>query len=206
MIARRRAQGFDGIAVGGAGPQVNLDWTGSGDDTHAGYAVGTRPTVVVATFDKDGTASFVNGCEESSVQGHLENALATMIGARADPASEYGRFFTGTIHELQVFNRTLSASKVIALSARLGESWNVSAKDSKCDANRPKPGTKPTHHCTGQATTLAGAGPSTAIIAQLRKFVVAASAPPLHVSATLIFLTCQNSNRVYIICWLAHDF
>ena len=101
VIARRRTQGFDGIAVGGAGPQVNLDWTGSGDDTHHGYAIGTRPTVAIATFDKDGTASFVNGCEESNLQGHLENALATMVGARADPASEYGRFFIGTIHELQ---------------------------------------------------------------------------------------------------------
>ena len=94
-------QGFDGIAVGGGGPQVNLDWTGSGDDTHGGYKIGSRPTVAIATFDKDGTASFVNGCEESSVQGHLENALATMIGARADPNFSYGRFFSGTIHELQ---------------------------------------------------------------------------------------------------------
>ena len=94
-------QGFDGIAVGGGGPQVNLDWTGSGDDTHGGYKIGSRPTVAIATFDKDGTASFVNGCEESTAPGHLENALATMIGARADPNFSYGRFFSGTVHELQ---------------------------------------------------------------------------------------------------------
>ena len=96
----------------------------------------------------------------------------------------------------QVFNRTLNTSEVIALSAQLGKSWNVSAKDSECGEGRPKPGTKPTHHCTGQATTLAAAGPSNATILQLRKFVVATSAPTLHVSATLIFLMCQISNLV----------
>ena len=112
-----RLQGFDGIAAGGAGPQVNLDWTGSGDDTHHGYAVGSRPTVAIGTFGKDGTASFVNGCEESSQPAHLETAVATMIGARADPKFAYGRFFSGTIHELQV--RGLYASALqLTLAAR----------------------------------------------------------------------------------------
>ena len=35
------------------------------------------------------TSSFVNGCEESTTGGHIEAALATMIGARPDPKFEY---------------------------------------------------------------------------------------------------------------------
>ena len=49
-VAGGDAAGFDGVAVGGPGPQVDLDWTGSGDNTHRGYAVGARPTVAIATF------------------------------------------------------------------------------------------------------------------------------------------------------------
>ena len=88
----------------------------------------------------------------------------------------------------QVFNRSLNASEVIALSAQLGESWHVSAKDSTCDENRLKPGTPPTHRCTGTETTLAGAGPSNATIARLTKFVAATSEPSLHVSAKLVYI------------------
>ena len=87
-----------------------------------------------------------------------------------------------------MFNRSLNASEVIALSAQLGESWHVSAKDSTCDENRLKPGTPPTHRCTGTETTLAGAGPSNATIARLTKFVAATSEPSLHVSAKLVYI------------------
>lgn len=91
-----------------------------------------------------------------------------------------------------MFNRSLNASEVIALSAQLGESWHVSAKDSTCDENRLKPGTPPTHRCTGTETTLAGAGPSNATIARLTKFVAATSEPSLHVSAKLVYrLPCE---------------
>ena len=108
---------------------MNLDWTGSNDDDHSGFNVGTRPAVAIATFDSSGSASFVNGCEESSQPAHVEDALATMIGARADPGFEYGRFFAGVVHELRVYNRTLTTAEILSLSAEMGKEWNVSAAD-----------------------------------------------------------------------------
>ena len=107
-----QASGFDGIAVGsdpggGAGHQVNLDWTGSGDDTHHGYDIATRPTVALATFDTTGTSSYVDGCAESKADAHLESSTATLIGARADPNFAYGRHFVGVSLYYSTFSRTV---------------------------------------------------------------------------------------------------
>jgi hypothetical protein len=174
------ASGFDGVAVGPTdgvgGAQVLLDWTGSDDDTHMGYNVAQRPSVAVATFDASSTVSHVDGCIESQQSGHLETSEVAFIGARGDPGFEYGRFFSGTIHELRAFDRVLNASEVLSISAELNAAWKVSAKDAKCSGNRNN---TPTHHCTGPISALARSGPPNATLARLEKFVVATAAPPL---------------------------
>ena len=48
----------------------------------------------------------------------------------------------GTIHELRVYNRSLTEPEILAVSAEMGRTWGVSAADGSCAA-RPKP----THNC-----------------------------------------------------------
>eukprot|EP01047_Picozoa_sp_COSAG01_P002287 COSAG01_NODE_60_length_29981_cov_23.262533_12_plen_365_part_00 len=81
-----KSGGWDGIAVGptaGGGVKVELDYSGSNDDTHhAGIDVRNRTAVAVAIFNSSASTSYVDGCFESSAGPHLDNAEATIIGAR----------------------------------------------------------------------------------------------------------------------------
>ena len=171
-----KSGGWDGLAVGsavGGGVKVEMDWSGSNDDTHTGFDVRNRTTVAVASFNSSASTSYVDGCFESSAGPHLDDAEATIIGARADPQFEYGRHFLGVIHELRVYNRSLTAIEISAVSAEMAHQWEVAAADSDC-TSRPKP----EHDCLGGAPT-AGLMPNATVL-QLQKFVVATAKPPLH--------------------------
>eukprot|EP01047_Picozoa_sp_COSAG01_P002288 COSAG01_NODE_60_length_29981_cov_23.262533_13_plen_183_part_00 len=91
---------------------------------------------------------------------------------RGDPQFEYGRHFLGTIHELRIYNRSLTAAEVAAVSAEMAQQWGVHAADSNCSA-RPTP----EHECLGSAPT-AGLMPNTTV-EQLQKFVASTAKPPL---------------------------
>ena len=112
-----------------------LDWGGSpADPGHRDLA--HRPIVLSAVYSALGAASYVSGCLELDTQsgtGHAGTGFT--LGTRGD---EMGRYLTGDVAEVLVYNRALNASEHASVVAYLLGKYGLAAP--KHCAPPPPPG------------------------------------------------------------------
>eukprot|EP00041_Stephanoeca_diplocostata_P016402 m.322710 g.322710 ORF g.322710 m.322710 type:complete len:705 (+) comp20357_c0_seq8:1156-3270(+) len=152
---------------------LSIDWSGS-DDGGSRNISHLRTIVTVSYNAKDIATSTVNGCnvqQPGAIVTPVSAGLSTafLLGSRGDPAS-YGRYFKGVVHEIIVFNRTLTSQEYLDTVSSLQAKWSIPPATS-CE---PPP---PQFNCTQlRLVDFAAKGLSATILNKVRAFVAAASA------------------------------
>jgi hypothetical protein len=165
---------------------VSIDWVGSGN--LGAHNVSHRLAVAAVTYSASNlAASSVDGCAEQQKGGGdqllsqvpVPGAPSTHefhVGSRNNPG--YGRYFKGTLHELIVYGRELTADELAAATTTLRQRYDIPPLD--CALPRPVP----TLDCTAlrsscvKGTWPRGCGLNATEEARLKSFLQAAAAQP----------------------------
>jgi len=191
---------------------VAIDWLGSSD--YGWQDINNRRTVVAVVYDKTlqgspKASSYVDGCSQHSgadpqaVPVPEGASTSFRVGLRGDPVA-YDRFFDGDLHELLVYNRTLSPDDLLAAQQYLASKWGTPVPTG-VGGDCPN---KPIHplDCTALKSD-ATVAPSAEEIAAVTKFQSAAvaaglakSVPAGMAGAALAFMAgfdsrCQQLNN-----------
>ena len=163
---------------------VAIDWVGSSD--YGWQDINNRRTVAAVVYGETPqssptASSYVDGCSQhagadpQAAPVPAGASTAFRVGLRGDPAA-YDRFFDGSLHELLVYNRTLSPGDLLAAQQYLASKWGTpvpTGAGSDCPS-------RPIHQldCTALKADAAKA-PSAEEIAAVAKFQSAAVAAGL---------------------------
>lgn len=174
MVVGGIGGGYDGIATSpvtgpNTGAQLDIDWVGSTDQERSNPAdISDKRVIASIAYDGNNPSSYLNGCGESQdAYASAPSPGGVIVGARSDPGMAYGRFFNGTINEIMVFDRVLTAAERIAVETELATRWSVQYKNaSTCASVECDDG------------VISASGPPAAMVAHLRAFVAATQSEP----------------------------
>jgi len=129
FYAQGSCRGLSTSAGAGGRVSVEADWC-YGTDPHGAIDVRGRAVVAAVVYGPSQTlprnssaASFVGGCAQTRDAAiPVASSLGFMVGSRND---ELGRFFEGELHELRVYNASLSAAELEAETEDLRARWQV---------------------------------------------------------------------------------
>ena len=185
-----------------------------GSSDYGWQDINNRRTVVAVVYDKTlqgspKASSYVDGCSQHSgadpqaVPVPEGASTSFRVGLRGDPVA-YDRFFDGDLHELLVYNRTLSPDDLLAAQQYLASKWGTPVPTG-VGGDCPN---KPIHplDCTALKSdaTVAPSAEEIAAVAKFQSAAVAAglakSVPAGMAGAALAFMAgfdsrCQQLNN-----------
>ena len=113
-----------------------IDWPGSGETNT--YNIFNRTVVVTLIYNTSNASLYVDGCLADVQPAQPATTTSFQVGTRNN---EHQRYFNGQLHELMVYNSSLSDTDRLAAEGYLQEKWVDSSTPARCHT-LPNPGSR----------------------------------------------------------------
>jgi hypothetical protein len=104
-----------------------IDWPGSGESNT--YNIFNRTVVITLIYNTSNAVMYVDGCLADVQPSQSAATTSFQVGTRNN---QQQRFFKGQLHELMVYNHSLTDADRVSVESYLQEKWIDSTKPVRC--------------------------------------------------------------------------